>query len=246
MLGKEMAEAKQIIVLDWDGVLRPGFLVIDWAEHLKNQAAFPPENLRLMQDQLRGYHDKSLSYAEIAHTIPELYAKGLQGLKVDEHMTIATEYIASHEFLTSLTPLAGQLLRFVQKAPDVDTVIISGAPESVLRPFGESVGIHEVRAVRVQAEKNIFTGHVLDNPAIMDRKQELIARYSSQRRILLAVGDSESDQPMLIAADHRIAVGSILASEWQGKPNTLILPRGDLSERNVTEVESFLCDLERR
>jgi phosphoserine phosphatase len=245
MSSVEWRDAKQLVLLDWDGVLRPGFLVIDWAEYLKNEAAFSPDDLHLMKNQLDRYRDRTASYADIAQAIPELYAKGLQGFNVDEHLNIAAKYAASGTFRSSLSPLAIQLLAFIRESRGLWAVIISGGPASILRLFGESVGIREVRAVEVEAKDDIFTGRILDNPAIMDRKQELVTKYSSLGRILLAAGDSESDQPMLMAASYRIAIGGTLASEWRGDPNTLTLPAGDLSQSDARRIESFLYDLEK-
>lgn len=241
----EPTEGKQVVALDWDGVLRPGFLVIDWATHLANQAAFPLDSLRLMQNQLHEYYDRSLSYADIASTIPELYAQGLAGLPVDEHLSMAAEYAASNEFRSSLTALADHLLRFINENANIHAVIISGGPESVLCAFGASAGINAVWAVRAEARGNSFTGLILDNPAIMKRKRELITNYLLSGRILLAAGDSESDQPMLAAAHHRIAIGDELASMWQGQPNTLTLPKGDLGQEYDANIESFLHTLQK-
>jgi len=80
----------------------------------------------------------------------------------------------------------------------------------------------------------------------LDRKQALIDNCFEEGRILLAAGDSESDQPMLVAASHRIVIGSSLANEWRGEPNTLALPKGELAQEDVARIQIFLKRLEER
>lgn len=230
-------------IFDWDGVLRPGFLLIDWAEHLTNLSEFEPEKLILMKEDLRAYHTKELSYSDIARTIPETYAKGLRGFSVGRHLDIAADYAASSEFRSSLTPLADRLLDFIQTVRQLRAVIISGGPASILDLFGTSAEFYEVWAVRVGAANDTFTGEIIDNPAIRARKQELIERYLPPERILLAAGDSESDQPMLMAATYRITVGAALAGKWQGAPNTLVLPSGDFGGETAGKIDTFLRNM---
>lgn len=238
-------DENKFVLLDWDGVLRPGFLLVDWAEHLTSLSEFHAENLHLMKAQLHAYHARSLTYSDIAHSIPEIYAQGLRGFRVDRHLDIAAEFVDSREFRSSLTPLSAQLLNFIRTAKQLHSVIISGGPASVLGFFGSSTGFYEVWAVEVEAANNAFSGKILDNPAVKQRKQELIERYMPPERILLAAGDSESDQPMLLAATYRITVGAALAGKWQGTPNTLVLPPGDLGEGTARKIEAFLRDLEK-
>ena len=235
---------QKFAIFDWDGVLRPGFLLVDWAEHLDNLSEFESGKLSLMKNYLRAYHAQELPYSDIASIIPEIYAQGLRGFSVDRHLGIAADYAASSEFRSSLTPLAAQLLNFIQTAEQLHAVIISGGPASILDSFGASTGFFEVWAVKVAVANNVFTGEILDNPAVKDRKQELIERYFPPERILLAAGDSESDQPMLVAATYRITVGAALADKWQGEPNALVLPPGDLGERTAGRIETFLRNME--
>ena len=56
----------QYVFLDWDGVLRPGLLIIDWAAHLQEHNEFNQDRLDLMREQLRYFQFGTLSYSEIA------------------------------------------------------------------------------------------------------------------------------------------------------------------------------------
>jgi phosphoserine phosphatase len=233
------ANSKQHVLLDWDGVLRPGFLIIDWAAHLQDRKAFAPSELQTMRDQLLDYQRGRLSYPEIAKGIPAHYGEGLKGFDVNEHQRIAVEYILSEEFRSSLSPLGNLILDFLRRAPTLDPIIVSGAPGSVLRPFGATCGVEHVWAVEIEIEDDIFTGRILDNPAVRERKEQLIAERLATESILLGVGDSESDYPMLNAATYRIAIGNTIAQEWDGRKNTMVLREGADQDR-IEEIRSFL------
>lgn len=238
------ARKDKLIMLDWDGVLRTGLLVVDWAEYLADRKAFSQGTAKAMSRQLASYRNREVSYAEITESIPALYGIGLKGYPAKGHMRLAADYVQSEDFLSAFTPLAATLLAFAEKDPCIFSIIISGAPAAVLNEFAALAPVDEVWAVNVEVADDVFTGIVLDNPATLTRKMELVNNYFARGHIVLAAGDSESDQPMLTAASHRIVIGRALADEWHGDPNTLTLPSGDLGKEEIARVKSFLAGVD--
>jgi phosphoserine phosphatase len=196
-----------------------------------------------MERELAEYHSGRASYARIAQTIPELYAQGLRNYSAPRHLEIATEYITSIMFLSSVFPVAHEFFNFITRSPRLRGVIISGGPSAVLTPYGELVGITDVRALEVEVRAGCFTGILIDNPAKFDRKESIISQINKTEVIVLAVGDSESDQPMLTQASYRVTFGDMLAREWENDLKTLAL-RHDASDDDPARLRSFLRGIE--
>lgn len=227
------------ILLDWDGALRRGFLISDWAQFLASRKLFNTEVLRLLLQELTFFYEGKAAYDHIVVSIPTLYALGLEGQDVDAHEAIADEYIKSADFLDAITRPACYIFDLIGALPNVASYIISGGPGSVLAPFARKVGITEVYAVESEIQNGVFTGLLVDNPATLDRKKELVSLVRTRQFILLAAGDSESDRPMLDAAQYRVTFGNELAHAWACDPNTLTLHHL-VGAKDLAALSSFL------
>jgi phosphoserine phosphatase len=159
-----------VVALDWDGALRQGFLIADWSEFLLGHSEIDPAAVVSITQQLAEYDSHLLSYSSIAQGIPRLYASGVQGRSASRHQHLARSYIETEAFRSRMSPAAAKLFEFLARTPNVMGVIVSGGPDSVLRPFAENVGIVKVYAVELEQKRDTFTGLVLDNPAVAERK----------------------------------------------------------------------------
>jgi HAD superfamily phosphoserine phosphatase-like hydrolase len=233
------AERRGAVALDWDGALRQGFLVTDWSRFIALRGQFDMTCAHLIDRELQAYYSGKLPYAHIVKSIPEIYAKGLTGQPVYEHNLAANEFILSDGFLDAISPVASYIFDTVNGLDGVSAYIISGGPRSVLAAFAQEVGIEDVYAMEVVADEGIYTGILKDNPASLARKKELVSRLQERASLILAVGDSESDKPMLDAAQFRITFGHHLANAWNADPFTLTLHH-NVDDSDLVALSDFL------
>jgi len=95
-------------------------------------------------------------------------------------------------------------------AADRIVVLVSSAPEEVARPLGEHLGVDDVIATRAEVDANgDYTGE-LAFYGYGPNKAEAIRKLAAERDIDLedsyAYSDSVTDEPMLRAVGHPVAV----------------------------------------
>jgi HAD superfamily hydrolase (TIGR01490 family) len=89
-------------------------------------------------------------------------------------------------------------------------VIVSSAPEEVVRPLGEFLGVDDVIATRPEVdERGDYTGELAFygyGPYKAEAVRELAAREGLDLSASYAYSDSVTDEPMLRAVGHPVAV----------------------------------------
>jgi phosphoserine phosphatase len=93
------------------------------------------------------------------------------------------------------------LLQRIRKA-GIATVILSGAPGEVLEIYCLNLSIDHYRGLGVESARDSYTGALLLNTAVGATKAALAPRYGTP--VVLAVGDSDADRPMLELAAAQI------------------------------------------
>jgi phosphoserine phosphatase len=227
------------ILLDWDGTLRPGFLIMDWAEHLAHHREIDPDLLDDMRNTVAMLASGQIDYAESAVRIPVLYGRAVRGREEARHRALARSYAEADEFTGPITPAGRRLLAFAGELPGARGVVISGGPVAVLEPFVQNFGVIDVRATAPQVSSGVFTGEIIANFATTAGKIAAVRAVAADHRILLAAGDSESDLPILRAAHHRVTFGRHLAESWRDDPHTLALDDGQAPEQ-LRDLDAFL------
>lgn len=96
---------------------------------------------------------------------------------------------------------------------NVDIIVISGAPTRILEQYKEEFGIKDIFALEEEVVEKSFTGKVACNYGNNKfcKVNELIKQYKTTP--YLALGDSESDIPLLDSSDYPICVGNGLKKE---------------------------------
>jgi phosphoserine phosphatase len=227
------------ILLDWDGTLRPGFLIMDWAEYLAHHGEIDPGVLDGMRNTVAMLSSGQIDYAESAAQIPVLYGRAVRGREEARHRALARSYVEADEFTGPITPAGRRLLAFAGGLQGARGVVISGGPVAVLERFVQNFGIADVRATVPTVSSGVFTGEIVDNFATVAGKTAAVQAVAAAHHILLAAGDSESDLPILRAAHHRVTFGRHLAELWRDDPHTLALDDG-LGPGQLRDLDAFL------
>lgn len=222
---------EKVAALDWDGPLRRGLLMIDFASFLAAAGQFSKTSLDAMHNSLNDYRRNAITYERLATVVPELYALGLMGRDPVQHRSLAEHFISLPEFYGQISRLGHNIFAMLREATHIHGAIISGAPHSVLSEFAKKAGISAVFG----ATTNIngfgrFDGGLLDNPALSERKKEIVHSLVGDCAVRLGVGDSISDVPLLERAQYRIIVGDDLGNRWPRSQSTLMLSNGDIND----------------
>jgi phosphoserine phosphatase len=193
---------------------------------------------------LHSYKDGLVAYSELAVKAPRLFAQGLEGVPVVRVMELVDRFVSGgSSFRHSLTPLGDLLANFLKMNSILHGVVISGAPHELLvaaQPITAVVSVYGVR-VGVDESGKWYDGNLVDNPATGERKEAIMTNLSQARRVLLAVGDSRSDIPMLNEADFRVVVGDTLSEvALNHRERTLRIPSPQMSARDKVRVDAFL------
>jgi len=210
----------RIALLDWDNTLHDGWTLIRWCEFLGqeglilNGAEVAAKLTELLADYPNG-----LSYDELAAQTAELYAHAIRPASPSEIREAARRFVADsrrfrpHRWVDPF--LRG--LRDYGIAP----IIVSGAPAEVLAAWAATrkdvvaacFGLEAPNATSA-ALSNEFLAAItpgLVNPATAEGKQQLVDQLvRTRRRIVLGVGDSVSDIPLMGTADAAIYIGTVI------------------------------------
>ena len=191
----------QIVLCDWDNTLRKGFTVLAWARFLAGQGLFGT-----LQD-MRNLHAKfrrgSLTYEQFCKAMAVAYADGLAGRTQAEVLESGAAFIRSD---------IRRIFKFVRPlwsyfdTKQFKVVVLSGAPEEALTLYASAVGFELGGALRLETAKGLYTGKVVENCGLAVEKTAAVRRVSRSNDIVAALGDANSDRPLLNAARAKFVV----------------------------------------
>lgn len=195
-----------LALLDWDGTLRPGFTIVDWTEFLVERAVVSPGVGASIRRLVAGYQAGGVGYEQLATQSGEALALGLGGVAVDSLRRLAAVF--ARKDAARLRPFTIALLELLERHR-ARVVVISGAPEEPLLAHGKRLGLSVLRGLRLEAKAGLYTGRVAENPGTSVAKQALIDELvgGDTVPVLLAMGDTVSDLPLLAVADVRVVMG---------------------------------------
>jgi phosphoserine phosphatase len=199
-------------VTDWDGTLRPGFMVADWLLFLSKEfsiATFYHDSLVKLAS---GYRSKEISYERFAREAVAIYGQALRGLRCKDVDDASEAFVKGD--IGNLFPFTIDLLNKISEA-GFSIHVLSGGPLRPISAYARQLPISGIFAVDGKCELNgVFSGAVVKNYALRQNKGDAVSFLrSAGYEICLAFGDTESDAPLLEAADH-----SFLLDEADTKP----------------------------
>jgi phosphoserine phosphatase len=167
-----------------------------------------------------------IDHDEFARRAAEAYAAVMRNQRVEEVDDWAAVFVQG--------PGARSIHGFAKTLVDhlivkgIAPVIVSGAPHEIVQRHARRLGIVEAFGLRLgtTTEDGVlrFDGTIADNPGVAVRKRAIVRTLmEEEREIVLAVGDSESDQPLWDAAPLRIVVGERVLPDESDAERTLTL-----------------------
>ncbi len=193
----------RVALLDWDDSLHRGLTLRDWTHYLGERELLPGGIVDAIEERYAAHDQGELSYRRLATETPELYARGLEGVAQAELEALARPYVDMDR--NALFPFAQTLLESLVER-DIEPLVISGSPVETLRLHREQLPIGRLWGITVEVREGLYTGELELNPAEQTAKDRVISTALERATVVLAVGDSEADLPMLESAQARIVV----------------------------------------
>jgi HAD superfamily phosphoserine phosphatase-like hydrolase len=198
---------KQIAVFDWDETLRKNFVLFDWMLFLNKKGTVKIKFLNRLINTFKMYKRNKISYKELAVMANEIYAESLKEVKKDILIKFAKLFVKNDN--RNLFNFTSPLFDYLNKN-NIDIYIVSGAPEEVLHAYKDFFNIENIYVYGLQFEINQYkyTGKIKKNTALYENKKQIIDSLRKDHKILLGMGDSVSDIPLLENADIPVAVNN--------------------------------------
>lgn len=206
-----------LIVADWDGTLRPGFMLKDWLDYLASVKVIEDKYPHIFDSELHKYKNNQKSYDEFAVAVLDLYAESMVGYEEKKIAAFAARFVRKDK---------GNLFDFVMplikraKQKNVDFVVVSGAPGIVLREYADVLGIKRIFGVEVATDASgVFKNQFVSNMAGPVAKREVVEQLQAQgHRLTISLGDTISDAPLLEAARFPF----VISNESRAKTSRLL------------------------
>ncbi|MEY8395133.1 HAD-IB family phosphatase [Lachnospiraceae bacterium 45-P1] len=185
-------------LLDWDNTLRKGFTITSWTEYLCAQNAIEGDTYSRIMKQFELHCSQKISYAQLASTTTEIYARALTGIKLCTVEKLACSFLQEDD---AVFPFVNKLFCFF-KRNQIDTIIVSGAPQIVLLQYAKQFGIDEIHGMDIEISDGRYTGEVTQDYGA--EKAQIVKEICNNRNSapLIAFGDSDADMPLLKAAKY--------------------------------------------
>lgn len=205
-----MDKNRKYAVFDWDNTVREGYTLYSWVDYLCQHNIMEKDVQKNLREIENRYKRKEITHDEYANIACNEYTKALTGKSEKKLNQVIADYIKEDREL--LFPETNALMKFLNKK-NVDVIVISGAPTRILEQYKEEFGIKDIFALEEEVVEKSFTGKVACNYGHNKfcKVNELIKKYKTAP--YLALGDSESDIPLLDSSDYPICVGNGLKKE---------------------------------
>jgi phosphoserine phosphatase len=127
---------------------------------------------------------------------------------------------------------------------DLRIVLISNTPQVMLDEYKKHFGLTEVYGLQVEQRAGLWANQVIMNPGLSDVKRRIVKELVNKYNIILGMGDTHEDAPLLEAAKIRLFL------KPESKPNIRIPEVPELrvvDEHSVIEtVETELAKISAR
>lgn len=224
-------------LVDWDNTLRPGFLLREWTSFLQEREPELRQRFQSLSIVFQLFIRNELSYDEFAEQAPLAYARGMAAANIDVIKSLAVDFVR-RDATQSLYPFAIPLLALLARRK-IHSIVISGAPAELLALYKSLVPVHAVFGLVLGTQDGIYTGTLEENTASAPGKAHIVERLSNDD-IVVGIGDSPADLPLLRPARIRVLVGDN-GMELDGAQNAIRLsPTNEAFEETLRRLDAAL------
>lgn len=186
---------QEISLFDWDGTLRADYTLLDWVMHLIRENFLDELVFNCLKKTFKEFNDGILTYSNLVINTADVYAKSIARIN-ESNLNIQAEIFASND--RKLFPFVSDLIEFLHRK-NLEVVIISGTPTIVLNAFASKLGIDQSFGLDLdKTPDGAYNGLILRNHGLYSYKKKLVDKFLAEdRKIILGVGNSKADLPLL-------------------------------------------------
>ncbi len=201
-----MKEKQSVAVFDIDGTIFRSSLLIELVEELIERDIFPSGTREVYANEHLQWLDRRGDYSAYVHRAVDAFVGQLKGVSYSEVADVAGEII---EEMKNRVYLYTRDLMQDLKRRGYYLLAISHSPKLIVDGFGYELGFDKTYGIFLTTgASGCFTGEIEDEGLIMN-KGTILRRVIQKEGLTLkgsvAVGDTESDLPMLELAETAIA-----------------------------------------
>jgi HAD superfamily phosphoserine phosphatase-like hydrolase len=196
---------QRLCLSDWDGTLRPGFILEDWLEHLSSEGIVGFDFADACRQRIAKYQKGMLPYHDLVIEAASIYASAVKA--VDQHkVNCSAERFILKDRLNLFAYTEPLLVLFRKKS--IETIVVSGGPTEVLEAYGRMLGFSRIYALRLTiSDSGRYTGDVQENHGILEEKDRVVRSLKSEsKEVFLALGNAPADQPLFVFAKHAFLI----------------------------------------
>ena len=201
-----MKTPTKIAIFDIDGTIFRSSLLVELSRALVGIGVFPHAATQEITKEYLAWLDRKGTYKAYIDKMVEIYVKYIKGKKFDSVKHIAEEVISYQK--DRAYRYTRKLIKQL-KRQDYMLVAISGSPSYIVEAYAKAIGFDLFFGSELEIKNGIFTGKVVNVDSALDKAKiikSLIKTYPSiNLKKSLAVGDTESDVPMLSLVGQPIA-----------------------------------------
>lgn len=198
-----------LALTDWDGTIRRGFTIQAWMRHLQSVGLLDKRALLDLESAFAAYSKGRLQHDNLALSSAKIYASSIAGISVETVESEAKVFIKYDS--AELMHLSLQVIEELRKRR-IKIFVISGAPDVILREYQRRLDFTCVMGLRLDHSAGRYTGHITENPGLATTKKQLVQQITleASNRIVLAMGNSDSDIPLFGAASLSVLIGEFV------------------------------------
>lgn len=202
----DLPRRRPAAIFDWDETLHRGITLLPWVKFLRQRLAFPPNRVTLIQELFDQLGSGMLPYEMFADQVVTEYARGLAGTPSADIDRLAGEFVDFDQ--DCLLPFVLPTLKMLQ-AHDIVAIVVSGCPQEILNHYCSRLGLNAAHGLLLRRHRDgTYSGETAMNTALERHKEIVMNHLSSTYDILIAVGDTSSDWPLLKRAKMPILLES--------------------------------------
>ena len=218
-------------VLDWDGTLRKGYEILDWTNFLDENGKFDRQTAVRQRELVSDYLAGKIPYAQAVSDVGMIYAEGIAGQKVGDTLALAGQFAKIDKAIFGFTPGFFEILL----KNNLKIVLISNTPQVMLDEYRKHFRLTEVYGLQVEQQAGLWANRVIVNPGLSEVKRRIVTQLVSKYNIILGMGDTHEDAPLLEAAKIRLFL------KPESKPNIRI---PEVAELQVVDENSAVATAE--
>lgn len=197
---------ESLALVDWDGTIRKNFTIYSWLKFLSKKRVVDSRAMLSISGLLEKYQNKKITHDELAIETALIYAKNIDGLRVDLLHDYAVEFIKHDE--DQFVKHSFDFLNLLNKS-DFIICVISGAPKEIISLYAGLLPLQKIQSLEVQlSSSNIFVNNIIINPGVSSVKSKIVSEIikNSKFNNIIALGNSKSDTPLFESAHTNIVV----------------------------------------